>query len=129
MGRLSMLLKHFLHNEKPRERFFKYGPSSLSNHELVAILLRNCTKNLFFNYSQDFCNYLAVNMSFVYKRARRNCVVMEEVRFLTHEYFVCLYLNTKNQVLHRLSTHAKCLKKPLNIIVYFRFNVIIWYNK
>lgn len=101
MGRLSMLLKHFLHNEKPRERFFKYGPSSLSNHELVAILLRNCTKNLFFNYSQDFCNYLAVNMSFVYKRARRNCVVMEEVRFLTHEYFVCLYLNTKNQVLHK----------------------------
>ncbi|RJS59838.1 DNA repair protein RadC [Bacillus sp. PK3_68] len=27
--------------------------------------------------------------------------VMEEMRFLTQEHFVCLYLNTKNQVLHK----------------------------
>lgn len=27
--------------------------------------------------------------------------VMEEMRFLTQEHFVCLYLNTKNRVLHR----------------------------
>lgn len=27
--------------------------------------------------------------------------VMEEMRFLTQEHFVCLYLNTKNQVLHQ----------------------------
>lgn len=39
-----MLLKHLPHDEKPRERFIKYGPSSLSNHELVAILLRTGTK-------------------------------------------------------------------------------------
>jgi DNA repair protein RadC len=26
---------------------------------------------------------------------------MEEMRFLTQEHFVCLYLNTKNQVLHK----------------------------
>ncbi|MGO4888570.1 DNA repair protein RadC [Anaerobacillus sp. MEB173] len=27
--------------------------------------------------------------------------VMEDMRFLTQEHFVCLYLNTKNQVIHR----------------------------
>lgn len=27
--------------------------------------------------------------------------VMEEMRFLTQEHFVCLYLNTKNRVIHR----------------------------
>lgn len=27
--------------------------------------------------------------------------VMEEMRFLSQEHFVCLYLNTKNQVLHK----------------------------
>jgi DNA repair protein RadC len=27
--------------------------------------------------------------------------VMEDMRFLTQEHFVCLYLNTKNQVLHQ----------------------------
>jgi DNA repair protein RadC len=27
--------------------------------------------------------------------------VMEDMRFLSQEHFVCLYLNTKNQVLHR----------------------------
>ncbi|WP_070120853.1 RadC family protein [Bacillus marinisedimentorum] len=27
--------------------------------------------------------------------------VMDDMRFLTQEHFVCLYLNTKNQVLHR----------------------------
>jgi DNA repair protein RadC len=27
--------------------------------------------------------------------------LMEEMRFLTQEHFVCLYLNTKNQVIHK----------------------------
>ncbi|APJ11947.1 hypothetical protein BSL056_13670 [Bacillus safensis] len=35
-----MSLKHCPHDEKPRERFLKYGPNSLS----VAILFRKGTK-------------------------------------------------------------------------------------
>lgn len=44
MNDFPMLLKHFPQDEKPRERLIKYGPGSLSNHELVAILLRTGTK-------------------------------------------------------------------------------------
>ena len=32
--------------ERPRERFIKYGVNSLSNEELISIVLRNGTKNI-----------------------------------------------------------------------------------
>ena len=35
---------------------------------------------------------------------------MEEMRFLTQEHFVCLYLNTKNQVLHKRTVFIGSLK-------------------
>lgn len=39
-----MYIKEMLVEERPRERLIKYGSESLSNKELIAILLRNGTK-------------------------------------------------------------------------------------
>ena len=38
------MIKEIPITERPRERFIKYGPTSLSNHELIAIILRTGTK-------------------------------------------------------------------------------------
>jgi DNA repair protein RadC len=43
---LNHLLKELPENERPRERLEKYGPSSLSDSELIAIILRTGTKNI-----------------------------------------------------------------------------------
>ena len=40
-----MLIKELPKEERPRERLLKYGPSSLSNDELLSIILRCGTKN------------------------------------------------------------------------------------
>ncbi len=42
---MSYLIKDLPDSEKPRERFIKYGVESLSNVELISILLRTGTKN------------------------------------------------------------------------------------
>ena len=39
-----MLIKELPSTERPRERLLKYGVKSLSNEELLAILLKNGTK-------------------------------------------------------------------------------------
>ena len=39
-----MLIKDIPENERPRERLIKYGVSSLSNEELLAIILKNGSK-------------------------------------------------------------------------------------
>ncbi|HOP65984.1 MAG TPA: DNA repair protein RadC [Bacilli bacterium] len=41
-----MLIKELPNEEKPRERLKNYGVSSLSNEELIAIILRSGTKNI-----------------------------------------------------------------------------------
>ena len=41
----SLLIKDFPQDERPRERLVSMGASSLSNHELIAILLRTGTKD------------------------------------------------------------------------------------
>ncbi|MDA6131141.1 hypothetical protein OSK38_27725, partial [Escherichia coli] len=41
----TLLIKDFPQDERPRERFVLNGPQSLSNHELIAILLRTGTKD------------------------------------------------------------------------------------
>ncbi len=41
-----MLIKELPSNEKPRERLKNYGVNSLSNEELIAIILRTGTKSL-----------------------------------------------------------------------------------
>ncbi len=41
-----MLIKEMLESEKPRERLIKHGTESLSNTELIAIILRTGTKEM-----------------------------------------------------------------------------------
>ncbi|KKB35096.1 RadC family protein [Bacillus thermotolerans] len=130
--------------DRPRERLIARGASSLSNHELLAILLRNGTKDesvlqlaarllttfeglsLLKDASLEELTSVkgigkakAVQIMSALELGRRVnqltfCnryvirspedganYVMEEMRFLTQEHFVALYLNTKNQVLHK----------------------------
>lgn len=42
---MKYVLKEMTNMEKPREKLFHFGPKSLTNHELLAILLRTGTKN------------------------------------------------------------------------------------
>ncbi len=42
---MNIMIKDIPVNEKPRERLISYGQESLSNEELIAIVLRNGTKN------------------------------------------------------------------------------------
>ena len=42
---MSYLIKEMSEEERPRERFKKYGVSSLSNEELLAILIRCGTRS------------------------------------------------------------------------------------
>jgi DNA repair protein RadC len=140
----SLLIKDFPQDERPRERFVQNGPQSLSNHELIAILLRTGTKDesvlqlanrllthfeglrLLKDASLDEITAIkgigaakAIQVLAAVEIGRRisnltyddryiirspedgASYVMHEMRFLSQEHFVCLYLNTKNQVLHK----------------------------
>lgn len=41
----SNSIKHWAENDRPREKLLRYGPQSLSDSELLAILLRTGTRN------------------------------------------------------------------------------------
>ncbi|CAM3458070.1 RadC family protein [Cytobacillus oceanisediminis] len=140
----SFLIKDFPQDERPRERFVQNGPQSLSNHELIAILLRTGTKEesvlqlsnrlltkfeglrLLKDASLDEITAIkgigaakAIQLLSAVEIGRRISnlayddryiirspedganYVMNDMRFLSQEHFVCLYLNTKNQVLHK----------------------------
>ncbi|MBD1381198.1 RadC family protein [Metabacillus arenae] len=140
----ALKIRDFPEDERPRERLLKDGPQSLSNHELLAILLRTGTKKeSVLQLSNRLLNHFeglrllkeatvdeitsisgigkakAVQILAALELGRRisNLVyddkyiirspqdgadfLMEEMRFLTQEHFVCLYLNTKNQVIHK----------------------------
>ncbi|WP_445490127.1 RadC family protein [Niallia sp. 03133] len=140
----SLLIRDFPDDERPRERFIKYGPESLSNHELIAILIQTGSKNesvltlanrllvhfdglrLLKDASLDELMSLkgigtakAIQLLAAIELGRRVSnlaysdrysirspedaakYMMNEMRFLTQEHFVCLYLNTKNQVMHK----------------------------
>ncbi|PGL73329.1 DNA repair protein RadC [Bacillus sp. AFS055030] len=140
----SLLIKDFPKDERPRERLLKFGPSSLTNQELLAILLRTGTKNesvlkvsnelllkfdglrLLMNASVEEISNIkgigeakAVQLFAAFELGKRinrlqydkrfsikspdDCAkfMMDEMRFLEQEHFVCLYLNTKNQVIAR----------------------------
>ncbi|MBG9590134.1 RadC family protein [Cytobacillus firmus] len=140
----SLLIKDFPQDERPRERFVQNGPESLSNHELIAILLRTGTKDesvlqlanrllthfeglrLLKDASLDEITAIkgigsakAIQVLAAVEIGRRISkltyddryiirspedganYVMHEMRFLSQEHFVCIYLNTKNQVLHK----------------------------
>ncbi|MGJ7920552.1 RadC family protein [Neobacillus sp. LXY-4] len=140
----SLMIRDFPQDERPRERFIQHGPTSLSNHELLAIMLRTGTKNesvlqlsnrLLTHFEglrllkdatleeitaiKGIGSAKAIQILAAVEIGRRiaNLVhedryvirspedgaklMMNEMRFLTQEHFVCLYLNTKNQVLHK----------------------------
>lgn len=144
MSTNTLMIRDFPQDERPRERFVQHGAQSLSNHELIAILLRTGTKDesvlqlsnrLLSNfeglrglksasleeitsikgigYAKAIQILTAVeigrriaNLSFDDRYVIRSPedgakFMMNEMRFLSQEHFVCLYLNTKNQVLHK----------------------------
>jgi DNA repair protein RadC len=139
-----MLIKDFPAEDRPRERLIRTGAESLSNQELLAILLRTGTKE---ESVLELANRLirhfeglrflkdasleemtaikgigtakAVQILAAIELGRRIAnlqhdaryvirtpqdganYVMNDMRFLSQEHFVCLYLNIKNQVIHR----------------------------
>lgn len=138
------MIRDFPSSERPRERFLRDGPQSLSNQELIALLLRTGTKNesvlqlaerlithfdglrLLKDASIEEMTTIngigeakAIQLLAAVEIGRRvnnlcysdryvirspeDCAnyCMNDMRFLTQEHFVCLYLNTKNQVLHK----------------------------
>lgn len=140
----TLMIRDFPEEERPRERLINYGAISLSNQELLAILLRTGTKSesviqLANRLLTQFDGLLwlkdaaieelmsvkgigkakAVQIAAAVELGRRISnltyddrfvirspedganYVMNDMRFLTQEHFVCLYLNTKNQVLHK----------------------------
>lgn len=140
----TLMIRDFPENERPRERFEQSGSESLSNHELIAILLRTGTKDesvlqlsnrlltsfdglrLLKDATLDEItaikgigkakaiqvlaaveigrriSNLAYDDRYVIRSPEDGAnYVMNDMRFLSQEHFVCLYLNTKNQVLHK----------------------------
>lgn len=140
----TIMIRDYPEDERPRERFIQNGPESLSNHELLAILLRTGTKEesvlqlanrLLTNFEglrflkeatlDEFTEIkgigkakaiqvlaaveigrrissLAYDDRYVIRSPEDGAnYVMNDMRFLSQEHFVCLYLNTKNQVLHK----------------------------
>ncbi|MEI4800108.1 MULTISPECIES: DNA repair protein RadC [unclassified Bacillus (in: firmicutes)] len=137
-------IRDVVKEDQPRERLLLEGASSLSNTELLAILLRTGSKeesvltlaNQILHHfdglrmlkdatieemtsihgvgvakaSQLIAAFelgrRMVRLEYQNRYSIRNpedCAryMMEEMRFLQQEHFVCLYLNTKNQVMHR----------------------------
>jgi DNA repair protein RadC len=144
MSTNSLMIRDFPQDERPRERFIQNGPESLSNHELIAILLRTGTKDesvlqlsnrLLTNFEglrllkaatlEEMMEIKGIgqakaiqvlaaveigrriaNLNYTERYVIRSPedganYVMNDMRFLSQEHFVCLYLNTKNQVLHK----------------------------
>ncbi|MBS4217006.1 DNA repair protein RadC [Bacillus sp. FJAT-49711] len=138
------MIRDYPVDERPRERLINNGAESLSNHELLAILLRTGTKSesviqlanrLLSQFDglmwlkdaalEELTNLKgigeakAVQIAAAVELGRRisnlaydeRYVIrspedganycMNDMRFLSQEHFVCLYLNTKNQVIHR----------------------------
>lgn len=140
----TLMIRDYPQEERPRERFIAGGPASLSNHELIALLLGTGTKDeSVLQLSNRLLSHfeglrllkaasleeitaikgigkakaiqlmaalelggrvanLTNNERYVIRSPEDGAnYVMNEMRFLSQEHFVCLYLNTKNQVLHK----------------------------
>lgn len=137
-------IRDIVKDDQPRERLLMEGVSSLSNTELLAVLLRTGTKEesvlalagrILHHFDglrmlkdaavEELTSINGIGIAkaaqliaafelgrrmvqLEYKerysiRSPEDCAkyMMEEMRFLQQEHFVCLYLNTKNQVMHR----------------------------
>jgi DNA repair protein RadC len=140
----TLMIRDFPQDERPRERFITNGPQSLSNHELIAILLRTGTsQESVLQLSNRLLTHfeglrllkaasleeitsikgigkakaiqvlaaveigrrianLAYDDRYVIRSPEDGAkYMMNDMRFLSQEHFVCLYLNTKNQVIHK----------------------------
>lgn len=138
------MIRDFPQDERPRERFIQSGPESLSNHELIALMLRTGTKDeSVLQLSNRLLTHfeglrllrdasleemtsikgigtakaiqvlaaveigrrianLAYDERYVIRSPEDGAkLLMNDMRFLSQEHFVCIYLNTKNQVLHK----------------------------
>ncbi|WP_205170181.1 RadC family protein [Bacillus pakistanensis] len=138
------MIRDYPNDERPRERMIQSGAKSLSNQELLAILLRTGTKSesviqlsnrllqtfeglrLLKDASIEEITAIhgiglakAIQLMAAVEIGRRISnltyddrfsirspedganFVMNDMRFLSQEHFVCLFLNTKNQVLHK----------------------------
>jgi DNA repair protein RadC len=141
---MSMMIKDVPKSERPRERMLREGPQSLSNQDLIALLLGSGTKSesviqLSARVIQHFNGLKmlkeasvkelmnihgigeakAVQLRAALELGKRiqqfpaedryvvrspedvSLYMMDEMRHLQQEHFVCLYLNTKNQVIHK----------------------------
>ncbi|WP_338451471.1 DNA repair protein RadC [Niallia oryzisoli] len=139
-----LMIRDYPKDERPRERYIHYGPESLSNQELIALMLRTGTKeesvlqlsNRLLTHFEGLrllkdatldeitsikgigtAKAIQVLASIELGRRISNLqhddryvirspedgakYVMNDMRFLSQEHFVTLYLNTKNQVLHK----------------------------
>jgi DNA repair protein RadC len=151
-----LMIRDYPEEERPRERLVKEGPETLSNQELLAIILRTGTKQeSVLQLSYRIIHYFeglrllkdasieeltslngvgtakAVQLIAAMELGRRVSrlqleerytirspedganYVMEDMRFLSQEHFVCLYLNTKNQVLHRQTVFVGSLNASI----------------
>ncbi|MGB7999858.1 MAG: DNA repair protein RadC [Anaerobacillus sp.] len=150
------MIRDYPEEERPRERLVKEGPETLSNQELLAIILRTGTKQesvlqLSYRIIQYFEGLRLLKDASIEELTSLNGVgpakavqliaamelgrrvsrlqleerytirspedganyVMEDMRFLSQEHFVCLYLNTKNQVLHRQTVFVGSLNASI----------------
>ncbi|WP_236634750.1 RadC family protein [Alteribacter lacisalsi] len=139
-----MMIRDVPKSERPRERMLQEGPSSLTNQELVALILGSGTrdesvlslsgrvirhfdglrllKDASIKEFQDIHGIgdaKAVQLKAAIELGRRihkfpteeryairspedvANFVMDDMRHLMQEHFVCLYLNTKNQVIYK----------------------------
>lgn len=151
-----LMIRDYPEEERPRERLVKDGPETLSNQELLAIILRTGTKQesvlqLSYRIIQYFEGLRLLKDASIEELTSLNGVgtakavqliaamelgrrvsrlqleerytirspedganyVMEDMRFLSQEHFVCLYLNTKNQVLHRQTVFVGSLNASI----------------
>nr|WP_139189599.1 DNA repair protein RadC [Evansella caseinilytica] len=139
-----MLIRDVPKNERPRERMIREGSQSLSNQDLIALVLGSGTRSesvleLSGRVLQHFDGLKLLKEASVkelqmirgigeakavqlkaamelgkriqqYSAEERYVIrspedvakyMMEDMRHLTQENFVCLYLNTKNHVIHK----------------------------
>ncbi|MED3660979.1 DNA repair protein RadC [Ureibacillus sp. FSL K6-8385] len=140
----DLMIRDLHVDDRPRERLIKQGPQSLSNQELIAILLRTGTKqesvlsiaNRVINYFEKLHELKhatleeimsikgigqakAVQLLAAIELGRRlsqkqvdsrftirspkdaASFLMPEMSSLQQEHFVALFLNVKNQVIHK----------------------------
>ncbi len=156
MKESSEMIRDHHKDDRPRERIIHNGPQSLSNRELLAILLRTGSQResvlqLAGRVLEKFeglrnikgasieeitqikgigeakaaqifaavelgrrLNQLQFSEGFVIKSpADIANYLMQELRFLQQEHFVVLYLNSKNQIIHKQSIFIGSLNRSI----------------